>query len=160
MEKNENIILGGDKSQYYSCKGQLYTGTFPVDWALNHISKTGPAECPNCAYFGSWNGVFIGYCANCALDKYNGERGRGFIGLGKETKSKKIPSVFENYLKGISLDEIGDKKIMDSGNILMIEEINAYADILFNQVTDKPHFYERYDEKMYGSNLNGGYDSY
>ena len=156
-------VFCGDKAKFYNYKGELYTRTFPVEWAKSHLPKTGPSECNNCSYFGSWNGVFIGYCANCAIYSYNGERGCGFIGLGKENLSEKIEnctSAFDSYLKDIKMDEIGDKKIMDTANIIMIEEINAYADTLFNQVTDKPHVYERYDDCMYGSNYDGGYDSY
>jgi hypothetical protein len=160
-QSNEvNIVFGGDKLQYYKCRGELYTATFPIEWAKNHLPNTGPTECGNCFYFGSWNGVFIGYCANCAYYCYNGERGCGFIGLGKENvfeHDEKYTSVFESYLKDVKLDQIGDKSIMDSENIIMIEEINAYADTLFKQVTEKTDLLERYS---YGSNYDGGYDSY
>ena len=160
----ENIVFGGDKKQYYSYNGELYTSTFPVEWAKNHLPKTGPNECINCYYFGSWNGVFIGYCANCAIYHYNGERGRGFIGLGKENNyeaDEKYTVAFETYLKDVKLDDIGDKQIMDTANIIMIEEVNEYADTLFKQYSvSERHVYERYDELEYGSNYDGGYDSY
>ena len=157
-------ICYDDKHKYYNYKGELYTGTFPIEWAKNHLPKTGPKECQNCYYFGSWNGVFIGYCANCAVYTYNGKRGRGFIGLGKENNYDEVEnytSVFDSYLKNVEMDEIGDKTIMDTANIIMIEEINAYADKLFEQVADyEKHIYERYDDCHYGSNYDGGYDSY
>ena len=153
-----------NKDKYYKYDNELYTGTFPVDWAKNHLPKTGPKECQNCSYFGSWNGVFIGYCANCAVYSYNGERGCGFIGLGKENICDEVESytsVFDTYLKDVKMDEIGDKKIMDTANIIMIEEINAYADVLFKQDSySERHVYERYDDCMYGSNYDGGYDSF
>ena len=157
-----NVIENVDKNKtnYYMYNGELYTETFPMEWAKTHLPKTGPNECNNCAYFGSWNGVFIGYCANCALYEYKGKRGGGFIGLGKEHLSENYTSVFDTYLKDVGMDDIGDKKIMDTANIIMIEEINAYADTLFEQATEKPHVYERYDDCQYGSNYDGGYNSY
>jgi hypothetical protein len=156
----QDVVFCYNKPNHYRYKDELYTYTFPIEWAKTHLPKSGPAECGNCAYFGSWNGVFIGYCANCAHYFYKGERGRGFIGLGIENSSEDYVSVFDTYLKDVNFDDIGDKKIMDTKNIIMIEEINAYADKLFDQVTDKPHVYERYDSCCYGSNYDGGYDSY
>jgi hypothetical protein len=142
----------------------LYTSTFPIEWAKNHLPETGPTECTNCCYFGSWNGVFIGYCSNCAIYNYNGERGRGFIGLGIENNCQEVEKytgAFDSYLKDIKLDDIGDKRMMDTANIIMIEEINAYADTLFKQESySERHVYERYDEPQYGSNYDDGYDSY
>lgn len=154
----QDVVFCYGKPKYYRHNDELYTATFPIEWAKNHLPKTGPHECGNCAYFGSWNGVFIGYCANCAHYLYNGERGCGFIGLGKENTSENYTSVFETYLKDVKLEDIGDKKIMDTANIIMIEEINAYADTLFEHY--EKHVYPRYDEPSYGSNYDGGYDSY
>lgn len=162
---SSEVVHNENEPKYYIHKDELYTGTFPMEWAKTHLPKTGPNECNNCAYFGSWNGVFIGYCANCAHYLYNGERGRGFIGLGKENvfeEGENYTSVFDTYLKDIKMDDIGNKKIMDTANIIMIEEINEYADKLFEQVKKRevPHVYERYDDCQYGSNYDGGYDSY
>ena len=118
----KEIIFGGDKEQYYYYDGELYTRTFPIEWAKNHLPDTGPKECGNCALLGCWNGVFIGYCLNCSFYEYNGERGRGFI-EGKEYDGKvfddeelikSYASAFDTYLKDINLDDIGDKDFMDS----------------------------------------------
>jgi hypothetical protein len=105
------------KPAYYSYDGELYCGTFPEEWVENCLEGTGPKECKNCAHYGSWNGVFLGYCANCARNVYNGERGRGFIDIGRENGDNDIsdvPSVFDTYLKDISPDYVGDKDFMDS----------------------------------------------
>lgn len=102
------------KSAYYSYEEELYCGTFPEEWAEDHLSDTGPKECKNCACYGSWNGVFLGYCANCAQYVYNGERGRGFIDIGRESADYNGPSVFDTYLEGVSLDDVGDVDFMDS----------------------------------------------
>ena len=44
---------------------------------------TSPNHCGNCNIFGSYRGIFLGYCANCALT-YNMERGFGYITNGVE----------------------------------------------------------------------------
>ena len=123
------------KPAYYSYDEELYCGTFPEEWAENHLPGTGPLECGNCAWFGSWNGVFLGYCANCANYDYNGERGRGFIDCGKENGAEEVqhfPSAFDTYLKDINPDDVGDKDFMDSAKIMMLEEANA-ANELYEQ---------------------------
>lgn len=105
------------KPVYYSYDEELYCGTFPEDWAKNHLPGTGPKECLNCAFYGSWNGVFLGYCANCSDYEYNGERGRGLLSMGEEDNSISVayyPSIFETYLKDVSPDDVGDTDFMDS----------------------------------------------
>ena len=88
---------------------QWYHEKFPEAWAKCHNEGTGPGQCGNCADYGSVNGVFIGYCANCALYDYNGTRGRGFIDNGMELSDNDvldIPSVFETYLTGVNVNNI------------------------------------------------------
>ena len=115
------------KPAYYSYDEELYCGTFPEEWVLDHFPDTGPKECGNCAYYGSWNGVFIGYCANCAC-MYNGERGQGFIDIGKECDyTFDFPSVFDTYLKDLSPDDVGDKDFMDSA--ALVNYIDASSNI-------------------------------
>jgi hypothetical protein len=113
--------------------------------------------------------VFLGYCANCADYEYNGERGRGFIDCGREDEAEEVkhfPSAFDTYLKDVSLDDVGDKDFMDSAKMLLIEEANAYIEACEWEEPDSE------DESVevgwcidrcgggYGSNFNGGYDSY
>jgi hypothetical protein len=81
-----------------------YHENFPNEWAENHEECTGPEECPNCSFYGCVQGVFVGYCGNCAMHVYKGSRGRGFIGDGIENTSveaAQYTSVFDTYLKDI-----------------------------------------------------------
>ena len=64
---------------------------FPIEWAedeneyicLDIESTVGPKYCNNCIEYGFYNGVFIGYCANCAfLLEYS--RGNGLLPTGDE----------------------------------------------------------------------------
>jgi hypothetical protein len=177
------------KPSYYSYDEELYCGTFPEEWVENCLEGTGPKECKNCAHYGSWNGVFLGYCANCAYYKYNGTRGRGLINIGKEASLIDInecPSIFNTYLKDISPDEVGDKDFMDS---LSFAKWNDYTEYYNNSSNDEDEDFMNnnklykmidfdeinayYDEMMendidqdiyYGgyssSNYDGGYDSF
>lgn len=192
------------KPAYYSYDEELYCGTFPEEWAENHLPGTGPKDCNNCAYFGSWNGVFLGYCANCAVYEYNGECGRGFIDCGKENDAEEVqdfPSAFDTYLKDITPDDVGDKDFMDSAQMLLdeeseydqeeeevseaeeeeegvsktedigeaeekgIDDIIAQANAYYDELSEKENpvevgwFIDRCGGE-YGSNFDGGYDSY
>ena len=178
------------KPAYYSYDGELYCGTFPTVWAENHYPGTGPKDCGNCACYGSWNGVFLGYCANCATYEYNGERGRGLIDVGTEHDNdfvSKFPSIFDTYLSGFISDDVGDKDFMDSAAVynyteyqtppdenenltfeerypdIDIDEVNDYYDEMCRRENEREEeevgFYiDR--EGYYGSNYDGGYDSY
>uniref|UniRef100_A0A6C0K4B1 Uncharacterized protein n=1 Tax=viral metagenome TaxID=1070528 RepID=A0A6C0K4B1_9ZZZZ len=169
------------KPAYYSYDEELYCGTFPEEWVLDHFPDTGPRECENCAYYGSWNGVFLGYCANCAINAYNGERGHGFIDIGREYDTScdmDAISVFDTYLKNVLPDEVGDKDFMDSAAAQgyqtppeeepTVEE--KYPDIDFDEVNAHYDEMSREEEQCevsytidrggYGSNYDGGYDSY
>ena len=108
----------------YEIDGNLYTIQFPREWAENHEPETGPKECENCEYFGKWNGVFIGYCANCAQNIYKGKRGKGFISIGEELNEfdTKGVSAWQTYLKNIEPNDIGDKNIENSYLIIYENE--------------------------------------
>jgi len=121
-------------ASYYSYDDKLYSIHFPKKWTKDHADGTGPKMCENCDYHGSWNGVFIGYCMNCARYIYEGSRGRG-MEKGVEDNSEEVQqyhSVHDTYLKNVIYDYIGDKNIFDSrlhfgprlnlGNILKQEE--------------------------------------
>jgi hypothetical protein len=130
------------KPAYYSYDEELYCGTFPENWVEDCLEGTGPRECGNCASYGSWNGVFLGYCANCAVYVYNGERGRGFVDIGKELMHEDAylhTSVFDTYLKGVLPDDVGDKDFMDSAqlvyNSINNDSFEAFSDI----VADEDH---------------------
>ena len=104
-------------ASYYSYDDKFYSIHFPKKWAKDHVEGTGPKMCENCEHHGSWNGVFIGYCANCAPHIYQGTRGRGMIGIGQEFNEEHVreyPSMKETYFKNVNLDEVGDTWIFDS----------------------------------------------
>lgn len=66
-----------DCGYYYMIESYKYSNSFPKEWAKNHMEGTGPEQCGNCYEWGSKNGVFLGYCLNCAKYDYSGERGPG-----------------------------------------------------------------------------------
>jgi len=166
----KEVIFCGHRRHYYMYNEELYTATFPIEWAENHLPGTGPKECSNCACYGSWNGVFIGYCANCADYEYNGECGRGFIDCGKENNAEEVQhfsSAFDTYLKNVNMDEIGDKDFVDSARMMMIEEVNEFVDSLEDESDEEDEeeaeevgwCVDRYGYE-YGSSYDGGYDSF
>ena len=120
----KNIKMQEIKSNYYNHKGVLYTKTFPKKWIRHCINGTGPHNCFQCMEHGFWNGVFIGYCKDCAL-LYQGNRGRGFISTGVESYYHNvayIPSIFSTYMKDISSHNIGDINIVDSAALCMMDD--------------------------------------
>jgi hypothetical protein len=86
-----------------------YHENFPKEWAMCPKDGTGPSQCGNCLDYGCINGVFIGYCANCAIYDYEGSRGRGFIDVGVEYDDNccmEFTSVFDTYLKDVDIHAI------------------------------------------------------
>ena len=128
-------FLGKNKS-YYSYDDELYTGTFPQEWAKTHLPGTGPKDCKICQHVGHWNGVFVGYCVKCA-SKYSEDkdkslsngaskdkslsRGGGFIDSicnGENASIHDKNAAMNTYLANIPLDEIGDKDFIDSAAMM------------------------------------------
>lgn len=120
---------------------------FPLDWIMDeeyfyHDTtpySTGPIDCIYCKEYGYYNGVFIGYCTRCA-DKFDCRRGNGFLIADAYQPSQecttymiehdnevqiltreKENSIWETYLKGVTLNEIGDTKLA--------EDIEMYKDM-------------------------------
>jgi hypothetical protein len=130
----------------YLYQGAWYHRNFPVIWAMTHETDTGPSQCSNCADFGCVNHVFIGYCANCAIYEYGGERGRGFIDNGVEIDEFEAESAFDTYLSGIDINKIQpiykhvDLSYSDS-------DVDAYSDIV-----DIESF--EYDDIEYENNIS------
>jgi len=146
LKENINIeILQGSCGKYYRILENNYNLLainydihFPLEWALfknsflinGEIYNTGPNYCKNCQFYGFHNGVFLGYCMNCA-EVFNFTRGNGMTDLYKEvdenmvafdlTNFKKENSIWNTYLKDISLNEIGDEKLK--------EEYEMYKDL-------------------------------
>jgi len=125
-----------NNSQPLHCDLINYDINFPLDWALNRNTmnseefETGPTKCRNCKYFGYLNGVFISYCANCA-QTFEYKRGNGVIDTGEEinenmvsldlTNFNKENSMWNTYLKNITINEIGDSNLL--------EEYELYKDL-------------------------------
>jgi hypothetical protein len=169
-DSTHNIKFNGGK-EYYEIDGIYYIGTFPIDWATNHIEYTGPISCMNCQDYGSYNGVFIGYCANCSEYVYEGKRGRGFMnhGVEKENDDNEIVSVFDTYLKHMDPDIVNIESIdIGENSHEKINIKNNYPEIDYSELTDYDMYGYCVDEEdigyygysSYGSDFNGGYDSY
>jgi len=73
-ERNITHYSINDNRICYSYYGIYYANSFQEEWALNHLPKTGPHECLNCLYYGTYKGIFIEYCLNCSNNEYNGCR--------------------------------------------------------------------------------------
>ena len=116
------------KHTYYTYENERYSIHFPLHWAIDHLPDTGPNKCSICKSNGNWNGVFIGYCSKCAIDEYDGSRGRGFSYPGVENtadKSLHIESAFTTYMQNICLDDIGSKHIEDTQALLRDNSTNC-----------------------------------
>ena len=77
---------------------------------------------------------------------YNGERGQGFIDIGKECDyTFDFPSVFDTYLKDLSPDDVGDKDFMDSAALVNYIDAssNIFEEFLIN---DDKTFEEKYPD--------------
>lgn len=116
----------GSYGEYYNFNGVNYDIHFPIDWVFHqptcHLNSDddttpfGPETCSNCFEHGYFQGVFIGYCVNCA-SLCNYERGNGMMVNGIEYPGQK--SIWDLYLQNVSLDEIGDRNLyMDYRNNL------------------------------------------
>ena len=96
----------------YTIDGIQYDSCFPIEWAENHktfgdeyggVYPSGPVYCSNCLFYGSFNGVFVGYCFNCAM-AYDYERGKGFC---FDFSEKEMWESLD-YMKGVYFNAIGD----------------------------------------------------
>jgi hypothetical protein len=153
---------------YYEYNGELYCSQFPSIWIQTHETDgTGPEYCGNCKDYGCWNGVFIGYCENCAIHIYNGSRGRGLSYYGVEsTETENGNSIFTTYLKNVELDDIGDINLENSRLIIQQEQIDKYLeeqDREYEKHCSVEYGFSKasnFINNGYGSNYDNGYDSY
>jgi len=116
-----------DGKEYYTLHHDkdsiLYFGRFPLEWATSHAPGTGPSQCEMCYINGMHSDVFLGYCVECAVEVYGGNRGRGFVASGKESRLKEsnenriILSSFDTYLNGVDLDLVGKEYIWYGINV-------------------------------------------
>ena len=110
-------------SQYYILRGHRFDINFPIKWAVENLNeydgetdllRHGPNHCTNCATYGAINNVFVGYCSNCALHKYNYSRGNGFNAVGVEQIVDHLDqelnpqnSIWNTYMENVQQDQIG-----------------------------------------------------
>lgn len=140
MYMDSKSIVEYANGRYYSYDGELYTRTFPHHWAENHLKNTGPKECKQCCKYGSWNGVFVAYCIDCA-NKYKGirdNRGNGvyIYETMQEVEPNTLRSAFNTYLYGVDFEQIGDIGMLDSEQVYkiipMFDDIDKELNILIN----------------------------
>jgi hypothetical protein len=63
---------------YIGDDGYNYVDTFDKKWITQHnLYLSGPKYCNNCKMDGMIENVFIGYCMDCAIIIFCGERGQG-----------------------------------------------------------------------------------
>ena len=105
---DDQIIISPCK-QYYTYKGVHYDIAFPIFWVLYEQPETGPHHCNNCKDVGTFRGVFLMYCANCAPYCYNNNVGYGAIEPGVELiEGNNIEkTAWHTYLKTRDLKYIG-----------------------------------------------------
>jgi len=105
---DEQIIIS-PCNQYYTYKGIHYDIAFPIFWVLHEEPETGPHHCNNCKIAGTFRGVFLMYCANCAQHIYKNNVGYGAIESGTELIEgyDVEKSAWNTYLKDRDLKYIG-----------------------------------------------------
>jgi len=93
---------------FYTLAGKKYAEYFPRYFAEHHKPGTGPEQCVNCAANGCINGIFTGYCFDCAF-KYKGYRGIGFSGKNALTEYTANRNFFERKVMFVPVDTIVTK---------------------------------------------------
>lgn len=183
-------IYQGSHGKYYIWNYIPYDEHFPLEWAMNP-KKTmvtnvkedgmdsyiihGPDNCVNCLEVGLWNGVFIGYCANCCQKAYGFSRGNGMIDSGHEytfdVNVQDRRSMWNTYMRGVSLSEIGDTRLdhyskensrydeygywltlNDKWDRKMLEYRNTFLELR------KKHHIHRFDNHYFYPYLDTGYE--
>ena len=108
-------VCKGSNGLYYRLNGINYDIHFPLCWALENRDtlEAGPHNCWNCNIYGYCNGVFIAYCSNCTVFRYNLTRGKYDIYEREGEIFYDTYIKFENfyYLKGMTMEQIGDKDL-------------------------------------------------
>jgi hypothetical protein len=166
-------IFQGSHGKYYCIQGDeddentklfpiYYDIHFPLDWIIDEEDYynstiphcTGPIYCKYCKEYGYYNGVFIGYCNNCA-EKFDYKRGNGFIinpnvNSGEECINylmlktdennvnddnfeiltlPKENSIWETYLKDVTFNDIGDIKLAEDRELYKdMPELISHSD--------------------------------
>jgi len=107
--------------KFYDYNGQKYSICFPIEWATNHLEKTGPYECINCLHYGCADNIFTNYCINCQEYEYNYTRI-----IGNNSTTDRIHSHRDDDISDddISYDDISDDDI--SYGDISDDEYNSY----------------------------------
>ena len=109
-ENDSNQIVISECNQYYTYKGIHYDIAFPLFWVLYEHPDRGPHHCENCKDYGSFRGVFIMYCMNCASEYESDgyDVGYGAINSGVEDGGNDASkTAWNTYLKYRQLNCIG-----------------------------------------------------
>jgi hypothetical protein len=101
--------------KYYKMenKPMLYDIRFPLAWAIDvHTQPTkqyynyGPGWCWECRDKGILNGVFVGFCNYCAVERLDGKYGAGTETPLEELSKEDIWRIYP-YMEGTSIQDIG-----------------------------------------------------
>lgn len=101
--------------KYYKIenKPMLYDIRFPLAWAIAINTQTkkmycnfGPGWCWDCRDKGILNGVFVGFCNYCAVERLDGKYGAGAETPIDELSKEEIWRIYP-YMEGTSIQDIG-----------------------------------------------------
>jgi len=128
-----------DGVEYYIYEGVHYDAGFDMRWAISHAAGTGPLDCENCMEYSFQEGLFMGYCVNCAQYPYYNTRGRGYVAVGVQFgEDDDASTVFDENDLSTVFDE----------NFIEEEEVLIPTDLL-NDITNED-MYGITNEDMYG----------
>jgi len=103
----------------------------------------GPLFCNNCKYHGMINNVWVGYCANCAVYRYN-NRVNGFYWPGRQyiydgeqciDEVTDIRDKWDDYLK-LYDKELETEKIKEINDLKNIKKIPPKTSIEYQKLID------------------------
>jgi len=164
---------------YCEVDGKYYTIQFPFEWILAELNEP---ICLACAEQASYNGVRIGYCVMCSekwskenekiKEEYTGllKSGGGGFMHGEERYPDDLNSTSNTYLKDVIINTVGDKvRFGDTEQILKEKYAKWEEEMMAEEENEAKRYAPEYrfgreikedPDYGYGSNQNGGYDSY
>lgn len=127
--------------EYYIINNVKYATNIPKEWATNHLPGTGPHECELCSSEKEEN-IWVNYCWFCAKHHYHGSRDlKPVIKTNKPKETKDMKQM---------------KQIIEE----LTEEDWAAINLAY-EMRNNEEKEENVEVKYeYGSDFNGGYDSY
>lgn len=144
--QDENPIICIDEAtgkplNYYWLNNAHFAEQFPHKWAHSQLPNTG-TECSVCMVKGSWAGVVIGYCRQCAnLYRDSGDdRGPGFRNVGIEYDETDPTSANMTYMANVPWEKVGKTEHLE-------EQLRQYYyNQAYNELTTK---IEKSDRKIW-----------